>query len=483
MAMAWTLRPWTRHEYHRSSIVQKIKIFLSFAFGAQSHPSVALENHIEKHLFLTDVEARKVTMEYVFCPWKDINDIADDVLQGILKYGTIETTVSKDRVSKRFKTINDEILKRKKKLFTIGGHFKKPDYSDDYFFNNVLNGLKRMPKLTDGTQLNIRQWNDAEVSKLARINPNLVRFQSSHKSLEYDTKNIIKYICRVKDSDPSYTGQDIKCVFIKRQLINRLSDARLSDDQFIEMKLKLFLSSDWIHMDGGVGSNVYWRLKLLNQDRLTESWPTVEQLVLPVSYPHFEDIKLVPNVRSLFLYQMYRREKELRLKELSKYIGTNLKELAIYTHYWTNDDTTDLIRIINTTSIERLLVIQTGQYGHEIMQSILQSPKRTIKYVQLNHVKIENGTLTIGSVRYLDQVKDILIRFEHINEILFNINVDKNSTEILLCIEDIQRLRNVYRRRSLSFTFGKNLIHVNRTSSDSSSRTANGAAIPVIQID
>lgn len=144
-------------------------------------------------------------------------DMPNEVLELILNWGNLEYVVSKERVSSRFQSLINYFLSQK-----------------THFVSDTIRSLpvhvakrlaQRIPKLKDGVFLFRQQLRNSDIEDLAESNQKIVKFHFHCNT--GDHKYVYQCIRNVKQMDPTFNGDQIKCFFNQRDEGLKKSDERL----------------------------------------------------------------------------------------------------------------------------------------------------------------------------------------------------------------------------------------------------------------
>lgn len=377
--------------------------------------------------------------------WSNFNDVDDQTLRNIVKYGKLENIVSKERISTKFGAAVDAVLLKIRSFDTDTRKFSMSSSGLNGIPHN-LRLIKRMPKLDD-CYLLLNWGNHKEsLTQLAAINSSLFRTYGPSYILHPSSASI-SYIGAVKDLHPNFDGRKVEHFIGLRAAIPLL-------EKYPDLKLKLV-------MRGSEMVEPYFQLchtlRLKDPgDRLDrfQLYPSVEHVKINGDYGQFSDLTLFPNLKKLIVHCT--ATTTIKVRTVMPYLKSDLRYLEFCFKSWDADNFATLTSIINTRPLTGFKLYVIEEYPErKVLDMILDSPTSQLKELGSTTFWIDGNELKIVGKGWRELFTDkdfvmrLLLKFKHVEYILYFHEVDQLSLDM---IKDIcNQVEGANHRRSFKF--------------------------------
>ena len=349
-----------------------------------------------------------------------INELPNENLRMILKYGLVEDVVSKERVSTRFGSIADSILATKS-IFTT--HMILPEKLGENCFDGVLKTIEKMKQLKDVSSLNVDLWEKIRIKKLAAANQGLaITGTHLNRSIPNDVSQscCLEYLDCVKELNPNYSGKGVQYEIIRARegLADHVSRLR---EKYPELHLFIRYTNTPIDLYIGIeyaGLHSY----LPYQFR-----PYVKNLILSMVSFEPRDLAHYKNIESIFL--QFNNLDSFTIGMISPYIVSKLRKLVIDCWLEEQKETCSVLfteklsglrQVIDSHPLVELHFSDPREIVHDraVIRMILDSPMRTIKLIKLKSITIKRRSIDLApQFNCRDLLHGLLNRFKSVDKV------------------------------------------------------------------
>lgn len=392
-----------------------------------------------------------------------MDKLADDILICILKYGYIEDIVSKERISVRFGQIVMKVVSKMDRFPTKSRPIATK--RNGLINSGIFETIKKMPSLTDVSNMKFDSWTFDQVKELSRINQGITHFNRSNRG----SRKVLYYIRCVRGINPDFKGQNIRQSFDRKA-----AEYRDCIKRFPDLDLKVAIDGEDI---------IRHKVESIGHLSFRDSSDHINGTVLPnvttveldtFFFRHFDDLRSLPNLKELTLdYVSSATTKKAAagyrnpsfpshlLAQVNRSLPPTLRRLNFHCRSkWIPEDLPALKSIIENLGLVSLVVTYPRAFGRsfpieDVMESVVNSPMRTLNELQLPNLKLHkvdaSTTLYLfdkfGDVQILD---GLLRRFRKVTKVSISTYLmDKQLVDIERLKEMCRQVVDTDRRRTL----------------------------------
>ena len=357
-----------------------------------------------------------------------INELPNENLLMILKYGLVEDVVSKERVSTRFGSNANNILAMKTKFTTYMFPSKILTYKvSENIFDGVIKTIKKMKLLKDVSSLNVDCWGKSRIRKLAAANQGLT---VTHTSSCFDEQFChLDYLDCVKELNPNYTGKGVQCIILY------LDHVSLLRGKFPELHLVTRYADTNTTFNPNIGTIYAIHSQVPYQFR-----SHLKHLFLDMNSFKPRDLVDYKNIESVDLF--FINLDSFTIGMISPYLVTSkLKKIKINGFQRFSKETKDLVSTLSTEKLSglrhiidnhpliKLELFPSGYIKYpfqnkfvndrEVMRMVLYSPTNTIETLILPSITVKQQAIDFAQqFNCRDLIPDLLHRFKKVYKII-----------------------------------------------------------------
>ena len=344
-----------------------------------------------------------------------INELSDENVWMILKYGLVEDVVSKERYSTRFGSIANNILAKKTKFITNMEFLFRVSENK---FHGLLHTIKKMKKLMDVTSLQVYNWENIRIKKLATTNQGIriTRKDGDHICLFRPCS--LSYLEYVKELNPNYTGKGVQHVTYWEKDVLQLKK------KYPEIDILFECAHEDIPINHDIG------IKIARYNKLPPKLRAYVKhlfLIPPFNCQELSDFK---KMESMFI--CFDKMNSFTFEMISPFIVSKLKRIIIsgdvfwsekkkkYVSTLSTNKLSGLKQLIDSHPLIELILCDNEQlnFNKVLFTMVLDSPMKTIKVIRTSSISIVGQTIKISEqFNCRDLLPELLNRFKDVYKV------------------------------------------------------------------